>query len=85
MPKEIPESEGWYDTGGDFHTGDVPDYLLNDPDAWEPEQRLVVDFGEGNEHDYKTIFPADWEWEDWEGFLEDLQDWYDQEYGEATQ
>lgn len=84
MVKEIHEGEGWYDREGDFHSGEIPDHLYNDPDAWE-DMRVVIDFGEGDDHDYKTLWPADWEWDDWEDFLEDVHDWYDQEYGEATQ
>lgn len=83
MPKPIGEA-GWYDRRGSFHAGEPPIRWRDDNDEWQG-RRVVIDFGEPGKPDYKTLWPSDWDFDDWDSFLEQADDWYDSEYGEATQ
>lgn len=81
--------EGWYDTTGDYHEGwDYTTWyegLQEGATDYADLERVVFDFGEGDNHDYKTIFLEDWAeyWDDEDVLFEYLEEWYDSEYGEA--
>lgn len=83
--KEVTEVEGWYDLRGSFHEGSPGSRFKRGPDEWD-DRRIVIDFGKSAGKDrYKTIWPSEWDWDDWDAFLDDVEDWFDTEYGEATQ
>lgn len=76
--------EGWYDDDGHFHRRFSESGFDEGRYASGINDRVVFNFGTEERPDYKEFYPAEWDYTDWDDFVEQVYDWMAREYGEAT-